>query len=58
MLEGLDYLACLTNEPNFIKLQEDFQNFPENVKKCPEGFDRIEPTRSAEHAVVDRHQYP
>lgn len=52
VLEGLDYLACLTSEPNFVKLQDDFQNFPENVRKCPEGFDRIEPTRSAEHTVV------
>ncbi len=24
VLEGLDYLACLTSEPNFLRLQEDF----------------------------------
>jgi len=52
VLEGLDYLACLTSESNFVKLQEDLRSFPEPVKKCPEGFDRIEPTRSAEHTVV------
>ena len=52
VLEGLDYLACLTSEPNFVNLQEDFQSFPENLRKCPEGFERIEPTRNAEHTVV------
>ena len=52
VLEGLDYLACLTSEPNFGKLQEDFQNLTEPVKNCPEGFGQIEPTRSAQHTVV------
>ena len=52
VLEGFDYLACLTSESNFVKLQEDFQKFPENLRKCPEGFDRVEPTRNAEHTVV------
>lgn len=52
VLEGLDYLACLTSEPNFVRLQEDFWKLVEKTGKCPEGFGRIEPTRSARHTVV------
>jgi hypothetical protein len=52
VLEGLDYLACLTSEPNFVRLQEDFWDLAEKVGKCPDGFNRIEPTRSARHTVV------
>ena len=49
VLEGLDYLACLTCQTNFVRLQGDFWLLG---LTAPEDFKGIEPTRQACHEVI------
>jgi len=53
VLEGLDYLACLTTRPNFAKVAEGFHRWV--IKKGrdrPDGFQQAGLKREATHEVV------
>lgn len=53
ILEGLDYLSCLTSEPNFAKIAEGFRRWvskPGFVR--PEAFGSITPSRDSLHEVI------
>jgi len=52
ILEGVDYLACLTSEPNFVRLQQEFWVLRNDIEHVPEGFQDVEPTGSAQHSVI------
>ncbi|MCX7411246.1 MAG: hypothetical protein NTZ32_24480 [Planctomycetales bacterium] len=49
VLEGLDYLACLTNPTNFTRLQGEFWSLG---LTAPDGFAEVEPSMDACHEVV------
>lgn len=52
VLEGIDHLACLTSEPNFLRLQQDFWELREAMEHVPPGFEDVEPTGTAQHSVI------
>ncbi len=53
ILEGLDYLACLTREQNFDRLHEGFWAWRDQEGfQIPDGFLDSEPDRAAKHAVI------
>src|SRR5207249_10230376 len=53
VLEGLDYLTCLTSEPNFQKIQSSFAEWTRKPGKIvPEGFVDVRPDRTQEHEVI------
>jgi len=52
LLEGLDYLSCLTSETAFNRLQGEFWELREELGNVPAGFEEIEPTRDAQHSVI------
>ena len=51
ILEGLDYLACLTSEPNFVRVQDDYWNLRETLP-IPDAFRAVKPTRTAQHQII------
>jgi hypothetical protein len=53
VLEGLDYLACLTSESNFTKIQDGFSRWAakQGVTVPPE-FQNVAPCSTAEHEVI------
>lgn len=51
VLEGLDYLSCLMSDSNFKKLILDFRELKKKLP-VPEGFEKIEPKRSACPMVI------
>ncbi len=53
VLEGLDYLSCLTSVPNFAKVVEGFRRWiskPGFVR--PEEFGSVTPSRESHHEVI------
>ena len=53
VLEGLDYLACLTSEANFRRIQERFSSWAKKPGRVvPSGFERTAPDRSSRPEVV------
>ena len=51
ILEGLDYLACLTSELNFTRLQDDYWKLREQLP-VPDAFQAVEPTGTAQHQII------
>lgn len=52
-LEGLDYLTCLTAEPNFSRFQQEFQRWKSKSNQIiPTGFENTDPVSSASHEVI------
>lgn len=51
ILEGLDYLACLTCESNFVRIQEEFRKLP-HTKQPPTDFENVCPDIDARHEVI------
>lgn len=53
ILEGLDYLSCLTSQLNFAKVVEGFRRW---VSKpgfvCPDDFGSAVPSRESRHEVI------
>lgn len=52
LLEGLDYLACLTSLTNFQQLEREFPDLLKSIGKVPDGFNDVRPVRDACHEVV------
>ena len=53
VLEGLDYLACLTSAANFRKIQAGFAKWAAKPgRSVPAGFERTVPDRSGHPEVV------
>ena len=53
VLEGLDYLACLTAESNFQKIREGFSRWRlKPAQLIPPDFGATEPRPSGDHGVV------
>ena len=52
LLEGLDYLACLTSRPNFVRVRKEFSSLKTEIGVIPKRFDDIEPTADACHEVI------
>lgn len=53
VIEGLDYLACLTAEPNMSQLQREFKKWRDKPGQIvPQGFESVSPQSSACHEVV------
>lgn len=52
LLEGLDYLASLTSNSNFDRLQAEFAHLRDSVGKIPAGFENVQPSRGACHEVI------
>ncbi len=52
VLEGLDYLACLTSRPNLGRIQREFQEIKSSLGEPPEGFEQVAPRVEACHEVV------
>lgn len=53
LIEGLDYLSCLTAEPNFGRFREEFEAWREKADQViPSGFEEVTPCSSAAHEVV------
>lgn len=53
VLEGLDYLSCLTSGPNFAKVSEGFQRWVSRSGFVrPEIFHSVYPLRNAPHEVI------
>lgn len=51
VLEGLDYLSCLTSASTFERLVSEFRELNNRIP-VPEGFEEVEPLRSAPPAVI------
>lgn len=51
VLEGLDYLACLTSESNFTKIQAGFSRWV-SKSPMPDGFRGVSPSATARHEVI------
>lgn len=54
ILEGLDYLSCLTSERNFKRLCAGFWEWREKLEDqdVPKGFEQSEPDLTARHSVI------
>ncbi len=53
ILEGLDYLSCLTSKATFDRLITEFHEMKVTGQlPVPEGFDNAEPNRSAQPLVI------
>lgn len=53
VLEGLDYLSCLTSEPNMSKILRGFTRDSEGGRLTrPSGFESAGPKREARHEVI------
>jgi len=53
VLEGLDYLSHLTNEPNFLKVVDGFRCWIGKPQKMrPDAFAALMPMREAGHEVI------
>jgi hypothetical protein len=51
LLEGLDYLACLTCDANYSRIQEEFDILRE-TRDPPAGFELVSPLSTARHEVI------
>lgn len=53
VLEGLDYLACLTSEANFRQIEDGFSSWVAKPGRViPPGFERTAPSRTSRPEVV------
>jgi hypothetical protein len=53
VLEGLDYLACLTSAPNLEQVRGGFDRWQAKPGKWPPpGFDGVVPSRNRRHEVI------
>jgi hypothetical protein len=54
LLEGLDYLACLTGSQNFETCLRDFDELRAGSTPIPlpDGFDSVRPMQAAQHGVI------
>jgi hypothetical protein len=53
VLEGLDYLACLTSASNFVKVQDGFARWRSKpATAVPEEFRDVSPSGTARHEVI------
>jgi hypothetical protein len=52
LLQGLDYLSCLTSESNFDKLLRGFDRWVAKPKARPPGFQSAAPLREGRHEVI------
>jgi hypothetical protein len=59
LFEGLDYLACLSCEANFTRIQEEFDKL-RRIRCIPHNFELVRPRSDAQHEVIvlaDRDYY-
>ena len=53
VIEGLDYLSCLTAEPNMSRLQREFQEWRDKpAQVVPQDFESVCPQPTACHEVI------
>lgn len=53
VLEGLDYLACLTSDGNFARVRDGFERWTSRQTAIvPEGFRAVRPMPAVRHEVV------
>lgn len=52
VLEGLDYLSCLTTGPNFAKIEAGFAEWFSALEVIPEGFENVRPIADSRHEVI------
>lgn len=53
VLEGLDYLACLTADANFARVRGGFARWTSRpAATAPEGFRGVQPSPAARHEVI------
>jgi hypothetical protein len=53
VLEGLDYLTCLTSEANFEKIRQGFARWRNKARKqVPPGFDAAAPKLACRHEII------
>jgi len=51
VLEGLDYLACLTGRSNFEQIEKEFDSM-KNELGIPSGFEMVSPKADSVHSVI------
>ena len=52
-VEGLDYLSCLTSEPNFSRLQDEFETWRSKLGQIlPAAFKDVQLNSSAQQEVI------
>jgi hypothetical protein len=53
VLEGLDYLACLTSAANLAKIQAGFERWlSKTTTTVPDEFQGVSPSATARHEVI------
>ncbi len=53
VIEGLDYLSCLTAEPNFSQLQREFEEWRQkSTQIAPVDFEDVSPQSKSCHEVI------
>ena len=52
LLEGLDYLACLTCDTNYRRIQEEAPLLIAELARVPTGFEDVQPDRSKTCEVI------